>query len=61
MTDPLLTKFDPGLFEYEPKEVPDGEIWPILASLGKKPEDLPREEDRISYAAYLERVKGAGK
>lgn len=51
-------KFDPALFEWEPEESSEEEMFADLAAIGKKPEFIKEVEVRQRYIAYLAKQQG---
>lgn len=50
----MAEKIDPKYFEYEPKEVPDDEVFEDMAARGVPPEDIPDFKERAKYIKFLE-------
>lgn len=53
-----LKNFAPALFEWEPQEAPEEEVFADLAAIGTEPEFFKDEEVRTRYVAYLAEVRG---
>jgi hypothetical protein len=47
-------EIDPGLFEYEPQDPDDVEIWESMAMRGVPSSVLKDPKDRANYERYLE-------
>ena len=51
---PKQKKIDPGLFEYEPEEPPEEEVYEMMAMRNVSPSVLEDPEDRARYEKFLE-------
>ncbi len=55
-----LTKGREWGFENDPgpmRDIPDDDVYELLAEMGTKPEDLPDPEDRVGYESFLKKWK----
>ena len=50
----MTEKIDPKLFEYEPQEVSDDEVFADMAAIGTNPEDIVNADERAKYIKFLE-------
>lgn len=53
----MTDKIDPSLFEWEPEDVPDTDIYESMAERGQPPEVLKDPKDRAAYVKFLETYK----
>ena len=47
-------EIDPGLFEYEPQDPEDVEVWEMMALRKEDPSVLVDPKDRANYEKFLE-------
>lgn len=50
----MADKIDPSLFEWEPKDVPDTDVYESMARRNVSPEKLKDLKDREAYTKFLE-------
>lgn len=49
-----MTKKAPiEMYEYDPKDVDDNDVWESMMDAGIDPSTLPDENDRAAYIKYL--------
>ena len=55
----LGENIDPGLFEWEPQDPPDNEVYELMAMRKVQPDELVDPKERARYVKFLKTFDGA--